>query len=105
MFTQVGFTIAFPILTVIADVSWSVRSLTATFIPVHFVHTFAIVLTGVGRAFVDVNLTVIVHDVIIVTAARHAAVDVNIRSHELTQLIDEFSGPCEFTRVSIIPAL
>ena len=79
--------------------------LTITFIPVNFVHTYAVILTGAGRAFIDVNLTVVVRDVIIITAARHAAVDVNIRSHELTQLIDEFSGPCEFTRVSIIPAL
>ena len=66
--------------------------LTITFIPVNFVHTYAVILTGAGRAFIDVNLTVVVRDVIIITAARHAAVDVNIRSHEFTQLIDEFGS-------------
>ena len=67
--------------------------LTITFIPVNFVHTYAVILTGTGRAFIDVNCTVVVvHDVIIVTAARHAGVDVNIRSHELSQLIDEFGS-------------
>ena len=92
MFTQVGFTIAFPILTVIADVSRRVCELTITVITVAFVHTLTIILTRTGRAFIDVNCTAIVHDVII-TAARHAAVDVNIRSHKLTQLTDDFIGP------------
>ena len=63
--------------------------LTIAFIAVFFIHTITMILTRAGRAFVDVNLTVIVHDAI--TAARHAAADVDIRSHELTQLIDQFS--------------
>ena len=75
--------------------------LTITFKAVCFVHTVTAIETGAGRAFVDVNLTVIVQDVII-TVARHAAVDVDIRSHELTQLIDEFSCPYVTTPV---PAL
>ena len=66
---------------------------TVAFIPALFIHTFAAILTGIRRAFVDVNRTVVVREVIIITAARHAAVDVNIRSHKLTQLTDDFIGP------------
>ena len=91
MFTQVVVAPTSPILTVIADISRIVCVLTITFIPILLVHTVAVILTWVGGAFVDIYLTVVVHDVI--TAARHAAVDVYIRSHELTQLIDEFCGP------------
>ena len=94
MLTQVGAAIASPILTLIADISRRVSVLTITLIPVVFVHTLTIILTRAGRTFVDVNLTVITHDVI-ATAARHAAVDVYIRSHEATQLIEELSGPCD----------
>ena len=88
MFTPVGVAPAFPILTIIAEMPNTI-----TFIRVLFVNAITIVLTGVGSAFVDVNRTVVVREVIIITAARHAAVDVNIRSHKLTQLTDDFIGP------------
>ena len=86
MLTPVGFAPTFPILAIIAEMSNTI-----TLISVLFVNAYAIILTGAGRAFIHVNFTVVVHDVII-TAARHAAVDVNIRLHEATQLIDDFSG-------------
>ena len=93
MLAQVGVAFASTILTFIADVSRIFCSLTIAFEAVLFVNAFTAIPTGAGRAFVDVNFTVVVHDVIIITAARHAAVDVNIRSHEFTQLTDDFIGP------------
>ena len=88
MFTPVGVAPAFPILAIRAKMPNTI-----TFIRVLFVNAITIVLTGVGSAFVDVNRTVVVRDVIIITAARHAAVDADIRSHKLTQLTDDFIGP------------
>ena len=74
---------------------------TVAFIPALFIHTFAAILTGIRRAFVDVNRTVVVHDVIITTAACHAAVDAEIRSHKLSPLIGEFGAQCT---VNVVPA-
>ena len=75
--------------------------LTITFKAVCFVHTVTAIETGAGRAFVDVNFTVVVHDVIITTAACHAAVDAEIRSHKLSPLIGEFGAQCT---VNVVPA-
>ena len=101
MLTQARIAVASPILTVNADISGIFCELTITFIAVVFVHTFTIILTSDGHAFVDVNITAVTRHDVIITAARHAAADVDVGSHELTQLIDEFSGPY----VTPVPAL